>query len=382
MKSEAHGSATVSVASLIDPEHYGRQAGERFPNRDAAYRHFRKAGQAAGLKPSPFFYTDWYAWQNSDAARYDTVLDHFAVHAVDRPIDPAPFVDSGVFLARHSYRNMVQALSALTDGRDTSLSPRLQDHLDALAAHQTAVHAAVRSAYLRHAPTTRKRLVWVQAGPGFSTTAWFDPHAGRSWDLMCNWYSLNGIDLRHGEIHLRQSGTKSTAISHVLRHDPALLSRYDQILFLDDDLTIVHGDLDRLFDAAQHAGLDMFQAGLLPGSFCVWPDLFRRPDGGTRQTTGVEIMMPGFSRDALFDCAQLFGRSVSGFGLDFAISEHVRERGRACGVVDSVGIGHYSRIDETGGSYYRLMRALKINHKLELYAVIRERGKLPMFETL
>ncbi len=371
----------VSAASLIDLHHYSGQAGERFASRDAAYRHFRDSGQTAGLTPSPFFYTDWYLWQNPDSVRCATVLDHFKAHATNHLIDPAPFIDSVSFQSQRRYCNMLQALAALTNRCDTSVSPHLQDHFDILAANQCAVHAAVCHEYIRRAPTTRKRLVWVQAGPNFSTTAWFDPKAPRSWDLMCNWYALNGLDLRHGEIHLRQSGTKSTAIHHVLQKDPGLLSRYDQILFLDDDLTVVHGDLDRLFDSAQQDGLDLFQAGLLPGSFCVWPDLFRKSDAGTRQTTGVEIMMPGFSREALLNCAPLFGRSVSGFGLDFALSEHVRERGGICGVVDAIGIGHFSRIDEQSGKYYRLMRTLGINQKLELYAIIHQLGKLPTFSS-
>ena len=93
-------------------------------------------------------------------------------------------------------------------------------------------------------------------------------------------------------------------------------------------------------------------------------------------------MMPGFSRRALVDCALLFGRSVSGFGLDFAVSEYQRRKDMVCGVVDAVGVGHYAPIDEMGGAYYRFMRALGINQKLELYAVIQEIGALPKFRDL
>ena len=196
---------------------------------------------------------------------------------------------------------------------------------------------------------------------------------------MCNWYTLDDLDLRHGEIHLRQSGTKATAIHHVLQTAPDLLSNYDQILFLDDDLDIHHADIDLLFDIAEHEGLALFQPALLPDSHGVWKDLFRKKDTGVRRTTGVEIMMPGFSRKALFDCSPMFGRSVSGFGLDFEISVYLRSRGMQCGVIDSVGVRHYEQIDEQGGSYYRFMRMLGINHKLELYRAIREIGAFPDF---
>jgi hypothetical protein len=374
---------SIRAARLIDLNYYGSQAGQVFADHRTALLHFVSEGQQRYLRPSLFFYTDWYSWQNPDAAGFQSVLHHFAHHANDSCIDPAPFVDSVAFLVAHpAYSSMVEALIALTDGSDFSLSPNLDDHLAALATNQSRVHNAITAGVIRRAPTSRKRLVWVQAGPRFSTTRWFCSNAPRTWDLMCNWHTLAGLDLRHGEIHLRQSGTKFTAIYNVLCHDPDLFERYDQILFLDDDLTIVHADIDALFDVAVQDGLDIFQASLLPGSFCVWPDLFRRSNTGARRTTGVEIMMPGFTRRALFDSAALFGRSVSGFGLDFAISERLRQRGGVCGVVDAVSVGHYVKIDEQAGTYYKFLRALGINQKLELYSVIRSLGKLPTFQVI
>lgn len=376
-------SGEVRPADLIALDHYEVQAKERFADKRAAYQHFRRSGQAAGLDPSPYFYLEWYMWQNSDAADYSTCLDHFVSVSKRRPIDPAPFIDGVAFLAEYpQYPTMAHVLADLLQGGKQTISPDIQVHLDRLKANQARVHGAIRSSVIRNAPSGRRRLVWVQAGPRFNTTAWYCPSHPRSWDLMCNWYVVQGMDLRHGEIHMRQSGTKATAIHHVLQTAPELLSRYDQVLFLDDDLQIAHADIDRLFDAAEFEGLDAFQPALLPGSHCTWPGLFRKSDSGVRRTTGIEIMMPGFSRRALAECAQIFGRSVSGFGLDFAVSEHLRRQGMICGVVDAVGVGHLVPIDEIGGAYYRFMRRLGINQKLELYAVIREIGTRPEFRDL
>ena len=188
--------------------------------------------------------------------------------------------------------------------------------------------------------------------------------------------------MRHGEIHLLQPGTKCTAMHHVLQHDPDLLSGYDQLLFLDDDLTVAHEDIDLLFDMAERDNLALFQASLSPGSYGVWTDLVQQAPQGSRLTTGVEIMMPGFTRDALFLCKDILGRSISGYGLDFLFSEHIRRHGGRCGVVDAVSVRHTASIDEQNGAYYQLMRDLGIRHKLELYAIIHELGKFPDFSTL
>lgn len=366
---------------LIDIHWYAAQTGESFSDHKSAYEHFRAHGQPSGLNPSPFFYTAWYIWQNPDVSGYATVLDHFVRRGADAIVDPAPFLDGITFLGQSTkYANIIQALAALTKGEDTSLSPRLDDHLALLAARQAEVHQAVRAHYICRRPSGRRRLVWIQAGPRFNATRWFRPASPRRWDLMCNWYTRDGLDLRHGEIHLSQAGTKPTAIHHVLRNDPDLFRGYDQILFLDDDLFIAHEDIDRLFDIAQSDGLELFQAALLPGSHGVWTDLFQKSSKGSRRTTGVEIMMPGFTRAALFSCTELFGRNISGYGLDFMFSEHIRRAGGGCGVVDAVGVRHEAPIDERGGAYYRQMRALGINYKLELYAAIHELGKFPTFK--
>ena len=366
---------------LIDIRWYSTQAGKKFGDHKSAYRHFRDSGQLSGLNPSPFFYTAWYIWQHPDASGYATVLDHFVCHGSDSIIAPAPFWDGISFLGDNAkYADIVEALAALTEGRDTSLSPRLEDHLDLLAVRQAAVHQAIQAQYLCRRPTERRRLVWVQAGPRFNATRWFQPARPRRWDLMCNWYSRDGLDLRHGEIHLSQAGTKPTAIFHVLQNDPDLFQNYDQLLFLDDDLIVKHEEIDTLFDIAERDSLELFQAALLPGSYGVWKDLFQKSSSGSRRTTGVEIMMPGFTRAALFSCAGLFERNISGYGLDFMFSEYIRHTGGGCGVIDAVGIRHEAHIDEQGGAYYRLMRSLGINYKLELYSAIQALGKFPTFK--
>lgn len=93
-------------------------------------------------------------------------------------------------------------------------------------------------------------------------------------------------------------------------------------------------------------------------------------------------MMPGFTRAALFSCAALFARNISGYGLDFMFSEQIRRAGGRCGVIDAVGVRHEAPIDERGGAYYRQLRALGINYKLELYAAIHELGKFPSFREI
>lgn len=368
-------------ADFIDLPFYAQQAGMVFSSPAQAYQHFREYGQAAGLHPSPFFYTRWYCWQHPETAAYPSALDHFARHAPYRPLDPAPFLDATVFLQAHTqYHSMVDALIALTEGRELSLSPCLEDHLTALAQRQQAMQQAIAAHILRQQPTSRRRLVWVQAGPRFAAQAQLHPEPHRSWDLMCNWYDAPAaLEHQPGEIHMLQTGTKATGIHHVLTYYPDLLLRYDQVLFLDDDLFFEPCSIDRLFAIAARDGLDLFQGTLCSGSYGSWLDLYRKKNHGTRCVTGVEIMMPGFTREALRACADLFGQNVSGYGLDFLFSERVRRRGGRLGVIDDVAVRHQAPIDEAHGAYYAFLRDNNIPYKLELYSAICQCNGYPQF---
>lgn len=374
-------STSTSIADLFDVRHYASQARRAFPDAGAAAAHFVAEGQAQGLDPSPYFSTAWYEWQNATRGR--CVLTHFIAHAATRPIDPAPFVDTVGLLRRTPGAGDALGLyRMLLQGDLPDVPARLEDHLDSLRAARDAFHDRIVLRTLRDQGRSRRNLVWVQSGRAFRLPEWFQPGADRDWDLLLNWYDLGCLDLRFGEIVLRQSGTKATGIHQVLARNPGLLGRYDAVVFLDDDLVVRHADVDRLFDLAGRHGLDLFQPSLTPGSHCSWPHLFHRPGSVVRETTGVEIMMFGFTRRALEACAPLFRGSVSGFGLDFACSRAIRDRGWSCGVVDAVQAEHPDAIDESGGSYYEFMRANGINQKLELAEAIRALGERPNFVTL
>ncbi|WP_432288742.1 hypothetical protein SLT36_30050 (plasmid) [Aminobacter sp. BA135] len=369
----------VHPSRLIDLVHYAQESDTTFDDQIQAYEHFKTSGQGAGLNPSPFFYTRWYTWQNPDATQHPSALDHFLHRGASAPLDPAPFIDSVGALRATPQTSIVEMYLALVEGRSKSVNPSLATNLARLHAAQDAVHSAISAKILRNEPTEKKRLVWIQAGTSFKPARWFKPQGARQWDLLCNWYTLSCIDLRFGEIQIRQSGTKFTGINHVLNQYPEIFERYDQILFLDDDLIIDHDDVDPVFDAAATHNLDMFQPSVATGSQCVWPDLFEKRDGDVRPVSGCEVMMFGFSKRALRLCTPLFSRSVSGFGLDLRCSEAVRAKGWTCGVVDRVSVDHLEVIDEKSGTYYEFMRALGINQKFELFEAIRDHNRLPTF---
>ncbi|MEM9043698.1 MAG: hypothetical protein AAGC81_03310 [Pseudomonadota bacterium] len=357
--------------------------GVAFENAHDAYQHYASIGERAGHDPSPFFYNDWYKWRNPDSKKHKTPLDHFIDLSGSKTLDPAPFIDS-VKLVREAADSStsLDIYSRLVAGEAMGISPNLADHFADLAEARETFLRRIDLRILRDRGKGRRNLVWVQSGRSFKPADWFDSDATRDWDLLCNWYDLSCLDLRIGDIVTRQSGTKFTGIATVLRQTPELLKRYDQVLFVDDDLEFTHADIDRVFGMAEEHRLDLFQPTLSAGSHCVWPDLFQRPGSDFRIMSGVEIMMFGFSARALELCEPCLATAVSGFGLDLSCSETVRNEGWLCGAIDAVAVDHKEAIDEGGGSYYEFMRRIGINQQLELFEAIEKFGRKPNFVEL
>lgn len=365
----------MRARDFIDLAYYEEAAGRKFADQNKAYAHYASAGQ--GLNPSPFFYASWYATIN-DTRSFPTPLDHFAELGQRYLLDPAPFIESVSHLSSHPQaRNMAQAVLALTRGEDKSVSPHLAEHFAAQDRIQQEIRSRIQAKVIVRRPSAKRNLVWVQAGPRFRLG---NICAGeREWDLLCNWYNPSCLDLTIGEIHILQPGTKVTAIDKVLKNYPDLFAQYERILFLDDDLLFEAGAIDKFFDLAAGCRADMCQPAIVPGTAGVWPDLFQKGGCEARPISQVEIMMPCLTRKALFENMDDFAHGVSGFGVDALLSEHVREKGGSCMVIDAVGARHISPIDDKRGAYYRLMRRLGIVPHLELYKASLQIGGFPRF---
>lgn len=339
--------------------------------------HYRAFGLSRGLNPTPFFATNWYAWQNPDwSDAFDCPYRHYLDVGQAEGRDPSPFVDmtrfeettGGVVARAHSYAAILSGLRAPVLGiyeNESDLEAAQRRFLRgvSLCAHRVTPRGCRRDA-----------LVVCQAGRSTCIDTWAKS-TDRHWDLMLNYYDAAGFRHGLGEHVLFQKGTKFTAMK--LLHDRfgELLSSYDHVLFLDDDIETTCADLNALFATCRSEGLDLAQMSLTPGSACNWTHLYSRPGvTAPRGVSAVEIMMPVFSRRAFSWIAPTLGQSVSGFGLDLVWGEIVARNGGRIAVLDRISATHARPVDQAGGGYYRYLRQNGINAKAELWSLLKRHG--------
>jgi hypothetical protein len=371
----------------FDPKHYRRQlaaAGVRpcWP----VLAQYAKAGAGKSITPSSEFNPAWYMWQNpdwNDGGVYAEPLAHFLGVGLPQRRDPSPFVD----LRRHlaGLGSEAAATPAITIVNEIHRHGRLEGpgittDFSQLRARQAAFRAGLNYDVIRRGRPTRQNLVFLQSG--VCARPPYLVH-NRRFDLLRNYYADPGANVCDESDHvLFQRGTKVTGIEAILRRDPELLLAYDHVLFLDDDITMSAGEIEHFFAVMQQHSLVLAQPLLSADSDCTWPVF--NDTGNTGRiipVSSVEVMMPGFSRDALCHLAWTFGKTVSGFGVDLLWGQALaadRDAGRIA-VIGDVLARHERPIDEAGGAFYNYMADNDINPKLELWMVLSEHGVAPEF---
>jgi len=293
--------------------------------------HYLQEGAAQGFDPHPLFDTKTYLKMAGRIPRDTTPLE--------------VFIRSGAVTVAGAYRSVA------------SLEEIQRDFL-----------ARVQIECLHDRRTLPARwAVWLQCGRQSLHPQWLTGRE-KPWHLIANVYDDTYNREIDADVILRQNiGTKFSAIYYALKKRPDLLSSYDYVFLLDDDILVSEEEITRFFEVVEVLGLDLAQPSVQEGSAYTWPVLLQEPRSIGRYLNAVEIMMPVLSRKVLAQAGFLFGRSISGWGIDFALGKVIREAfgPRKIGIIDAVSFAHTKAINTAGGAYYDMLHRNGISPLVE-----------------
>lgn len=357
---------------IFDPHFYRRQM--QLPLAQSSLEHFVNS-RTTGVLPCKFFDIDWYELRNPDYAHLGCGLLHYLSVGCKQYRDPSPQVDMIALSRNHGgIGNGAILVNAISTGLIDSLSTNAVTNNDAqLVQRQREFRKKITSLLITRTekPLHGHNLLFVQCAKDTNFWSWFDKNRPRDWDVFLNCYADNFPETESAEHICIQNGTKFTGILNCWLNHAAVFEMYEYIMFIDDDLEFRFDDISIFFKEMQRADLDLAQPSLSHDSCCSWPVFFNTSSVGTRNTNGVEIMMPALSKRARDLLLPYFVFSVSGFGLDILMGKIAEEKGRLSGVVDTVIAKHRRKIDTSGGSYYEYLRKHSINPQYELNRIIK-----------
>ncbi len=335
--------------------------------------HYLERGAWEWRNPHPLFDSQWYLGQYPEVATAGrNPLLHYLTDGVSALNDPHPLFDTRTYL---------RMCGRIPTGM-TPLELFLASERPALAGAYRSIEALqeMQQAFLDRVTVEifsdhRKRparwAVFLQCGRPSLHEQWLTA-TPKPWHLIANFYDdTYQRPLPADMVLVQNQGTKFTGVYRLLKDRPEFFQPYDYILFLDDDILVTEDQVTRLFEVVQALSLKLAQPAVKPESAYTWPVLLEQRGSIGRYLNTVEIMMPVISRDALSVGAYLFGRSISGWGLDFALGQTVSRafgRGQA-GVIDAVSFLHSKAIDTDEGHYYGMLRSHGLSALVEERAI-------------
>ncbi len=359
---------------FFDPGAYRKRAGLGGGATGLLAHYIARADAPA---PSAEFDPAWYMGQNPDwSATHPHPFLHFLEVGLARGRRPRPDIDMAFVrdVVRGKGRSIEEAAMRVFDPkpRDGDMKPPLSR--EELRARQESFYTEGRLRIVREAGASQRGLlVSVQCGRAFDAPFLAGP---RAFDVLLNCYEEPAGEMR-GDTIVVQPGTKTTAIRRLLAERPDLLTRYDAVLFLDDDVETNTADIETLFAIMERGRLDLAQPALTADSECAWGFL-KRPTAPTSvfPVSTVEIMAPMLTRRALHAAGSAFSETVSGWGTDLLLGPMVRAAfgTRSVGVIGQVAVRHARKVDTAGGAYYAYLRRYGIDPAHEANRVVADFG--------
>jgi hypothetical protein len=185
----------------------------------------------------------------------------------------------------------------------------------------------------------RRHLVLARVGSRSLHHGWLPRGGTRNWDLRLVPYEPIGQQPPDVEVEEVVPGPKWSGLREVLSRWDGW-REYDYIWLPDDDLQATSQTIDRLFDAARLAGLDLFAPALSEASYFAHFDTMHNSRFHGRWVGFVEIMCPAFSRSALERLLFTLGLTETGWGwgLDSVWPKLLDYRN--VGVLDALAVAH------------------------------------------
>jgi hypothetical protein len=179
----------------------------------------------------------------------------------------------------------------------------------------------------------RRFLVYCPVGgPGWKPDLF---GADRKFDVALNSYRGTALD-SPAEYAFQERTQKLLGVHRNLTR---IERSYDAYAFLDDDIEVGTGDLNRLFEYGIAQRFQLWQPALTSDSYFSHKWTRQARLQGFRYRREVEMMAPFFSAAALQKCSESFGDGLSGWGIDMEAWPALLGKGGTA-VVDGLPVRH------------------------------------------
>jgi hypothetical protein len=196
-----------------------------------------------------------------------------------------------------------------------------------------------------------KYLVVLRCGDNSLHPQWFSDGKTPSFDLMLSYYGKNEnyADIFAKTIH-RFKGSKWEGLNDFMLQQSQEISHYRYIWLPDDDILTDVQTLNDFFEYVERENFALAQPSLDERSYFSHAATLQNKAFDFRETNFVEVMVPCFSSSALHAIKDSFGKTNTGWGLDFVWPGQVASLGKV-GIIDRFSVFHTRAIGSADYSF-------------------------------
>jgi hypothetical protein len=161
-----------------------------------------------------------------------------------------------------------------------------------------------------------KNLVFTSAGDRANLRGWL--LGERDFDLWIMYYgNASGTFQDSADFYAARKGSKFQNLHYCYQRWPEIISRYDAIMVMDDDILIDATGITRLFRIRQELDLWALQPAFRLSGKVSWPITVVQATARLRFTNFIEMACPLFRRDKLDAFMAVYDPELVGYGMDW-----------------------------------------------------------------
>lgn len=224
-----------------------------------------------------------------------------------------------------------------------------------------------------------KYLVYTSAGDNANLACWLksagEQKTAKNFDLWITYYGDQKNRYKElSDFYNMRRGGKFQNLFHVYQEWHDIVTHYEAVFVLDDDMIIDCNGINRLFEIREHLDLWILQPAFHPNGKISHPITRENPFTYLRYTNFVEVGCPLFRRDKLDAFMELFDPLLTGWGIDLWYMHLFGYDPKKIAIVDDITcINPY---DDTKGGQREILRLEKQDVSKEKWNTIKKKHNI------
>ncbi|WP_246379527.1 DUF707 domain-containing protein [Gluconacetobacter johannae] len=232
--------------------------------------------------------------------------------------------------------------------------------------------------YLPSGHLKKRFCIFTSAGDNNNIAKLMEDKESRNWDLVVAFYGNSEIAYRNiaekSDFTFIIKGAKFQNLKSIVVSQPAILSGYDYIWVVDDDIEFTLGNASILFDVASFFDFDVSQPAFSSNGK-ISHEITRMVEKEklvARIVNFIEVTCPLFKAEALFDFLNIYDGKMAGWGVDWWFCNYLGSNKKAkFAIFDKIVVKNMHDSEKTPDGKREISQYMSDNDRIMQWEILK-----------